>query len=80
MANLPEQQAALNAFSNLRWSACLILAFEVDLTYCMQMVDGDRTNVYPALRTGRFDLSLCTANPAGWKLRFCLHVLTTHLI
>lgn len=51
MANLPDQQDALNAFPNLPWSACLILAFEVDLTYCMQMVDGDRTNVYPALRT-----------------------------
>lgn len=36
MANFPEQRTALNAFPDLPWSACLILAVEVDLTYCMR--------------------------------------------
>lgn len=35
MANLLEQRTDLNAFPDLPWSACLILAFEVDLTYYM---------------------------------------------
>ncbi|KAJ5618128.1 hypothetical protein N7537_003242 [Penicillium hordei] len=45
MANLLEQRTAFHAFPDLPWSACLILAFEVDLTYCMRVVDADRSNV-----------------------------------
>lgn len=30
---------------------CFLLAFEVDLAYCMHVVDTDRSNLYPALQT-----------------------------
>lgn len=48
MANVLEQRIALNAFPDLPWSACLRLAFEVDLMYCtwLTQVGGTYTPHY----------------------------------